>query len=329
MSDQRQSVTYLAAGYNPLSCRRLGRTSLTVTPLCIGGGPLGSMPENFGYTVDEWRAVDTVRHVFDGPINFLDTSNGYSGGESERRIGLVVAERGALPPGFVLATKVDRDPVTGDFSAEQVRRSAEQSLARLHLDRFQLIYIHDPEHVGFEAAMAPGGAVEGTIALKESGLAEYIGVAGGPVGMLTKFVRTGLFDALITHNRLTLVDRSADELVDEAVVAGVAVVNAAPYGGGILAKGPGYTDRYAYRRASPTVLQRIREMERICDQFDTTLRSAALHVSLRDPRVASTIVGTATRGHVDELVAMATDPPPEGLWAELAPLVAPHDEWLR
>ena len=64
------------------------------------------MPQVFGEEVDFGRAVETVRHVFDSPINFLDTSNGYSHGESERRIGAAIAERGRLPPGFVLGTKV-------------------------------------------------------------------------------------------------------------------------------------------------------------------------------------------------------------------------------
>jgi len=104
--------------------------------------------------------VATVRRAFAGPINFLDTSNGYSGGESERRIGAALAEAGGLPDGFVLATKVDRDGATGDFSGDQVRRSARESLERLGLDRIQLLYLHDPEHITYEEAMAPGGPVD-------------------------------------------------------------------------------------------------------------------------------------------------------------------------
>src|SRR5580658_2834039 len=122
--------------------RPLGSTSLMVTPLCIGGSAIGSMPQVFGEEVDFERAVETVRHVFDSPINFLDTSNGYSHGESERRIGAAIAERGAVPPGFVIATKVDPDPLTGDYSGDRVRRSAEESLQRLGVDQFQLLYLH-------------------------------------------------------------------------------------------------------------------------------------------------------------------------------------------
>src|SRR3954464_3403942 len=109
--------------------RPLGQTGLVVTSLCIGAGPLGdrNMAAIHGYSVPEERALATVRAVFDGPINFMDTAAFYGEGESERRIGLVVRERGGLPAGFVLATKADRDLASSDFSGDQVRRSVERS----------------------------------------------------------------------------------------------------------------------------------------------------------------------------------------------------------
>ena len=84
-----------------------------------------------------------------------------------------------MPRGFVLATKVDPDPLTGDFSGERVRRSAEESLDRLGLERFQLLHLHDPERLGFEKSVAPGGPVEALVKLKETGVAAHIGVTGG------------------------------------------------------------------------------------------------------------------------------------------------------
>src|SRR5579859_6266519 len=98
---------------NPLERRPLGATGLLVSPLCLGCGPLGDMPENYAYGVGEEQALATIRACLDSPINFLDTAASY--GKAERRIGMVLAERGGLPPGFVLATKADRDFQTGDF----------------------------------------------------------------------------------------------------------------------------------------------------------------------------------------------------------------------
>ncbi|MFF4129836.1 hypothetical protein ACFYYP_40550 [Microbispora rosea] len=55
------------------------------------------MPGVFRYEVGEQRARATVEAVFDGPFNFLDTSNNYGGGSAERRIGAVVRRRGGVP----------------------------------------------------------------------------------------------------------------------------------------------------------------------------------------------------------------------------------------
>jgi D-threo-aldose 1-dehydrogenase len=312
----------------PLPRRPLGHTSLEVTPVCIGGAPLGSMPENFGYEVSVAQAVATVRHVLTSPVNFLDTSNDYGAGRSEERIGQALAAAGGGPDGFVLATKVDPDPATGRFDAARARESARESLDRLGVERFQLLYLHDPEVISFDEAMGPGGVVEGLVALRDEGIAEHIGVAGGPVGLLQRFIRTGLFEVLITHNRFTLVDRSAAELIDEAAAAGIGVVNGAPYGGGILARGPGHTSMYGYRQASAEALRRIGRMQELCEQAGIPLRAAALHASLRNPAITSTIVGTATIPHVQELVELVNTEIPAELWAELDQLAAPRDEWL-
>jgi D-threo-aldose 1-dehydrogenase len=307
-----------------LPLRSLGRTSLMVTSVCVGGSPLGSLPQVFGEEVDYERGLQTVRHVFDSQVNFLDTSNGYSNGDSERRIGAVIAERGGLPPSFVLATKVDPDPRTGDYSGDRARRSAEESLQRLGVSQFQLLYLHDPEVIRFEEAMAPGGPVEALVELRRSGAAQYIGVAGGPVDLMTRFVRTGVFDVLLTHNRFTLVDRTADQLITEAAEAGLGVVNAAVYGGGILAKGTGHSDKYAYSQASPELLNLVREIERLCERYGVPLRAVALRMSTRDPRVGSTVVGTASPAHVDELVDLISREIPDGLWEELSALGTPE-----
>ncbi len=88
----------------PSSRRPLGRTGLSVSPICIGCAPLGNMPETFEYSVPEQRASETLRALFESPLNFLDTAASYGDGESERRIGRLLAQMGGLPDGYVLAT---------------------------------------------------------------------------------------------------------------------------------------------------------------------------------------------------------------------------------
>jgi D-threo-aldose 1-dehydrogenase len=308
--------------------RPFGRTGLTVSAVCAGGGPLGSMPQNFGYDVPAERGIATVIRVLRSPIRFLDTSNSYSGGESERRIGAAVAAAGGLPEDFVLATKVDRGR-DGDFSGARVRRSIEESLTRLDMPQVPLLYLHDPEHISFEAAMAPGGPVEELQRIRDEGLARYLGVAGGPVGLMRQFVDTGIFDAVLTHNRYTLVDRSAEPLIEGASAAGVAVVNAAIYGGGILAKGVAGSDRYAYAAAPQAVLRAVAAIEKACTAYGVPLPAAALRFSMRDPRITSTIIGISRPERVDECLSHVTWKIPDEFWAEVDRHVPEPRYWLN
>jgi D-threo-aldose 1-dehydrogenase len=313
---------------DPLALRPLGRTGLQVTGLCVGGSPLGNMSALYGYEVSTKRALSTLRRVLAGPINFLDTSNNYGDGASERRIGAALREAGGLPDGFVLATKVDRDE-TGDFSGARVRRSLQESLERLGLAHVALVYLHDPEHISFEEGMASGGPVEALVELQREGLIDHLGVAGGPIDLMRRYIRTDAFEVVITHNRFTLVDRSAEPLLEEARALDVAVVNAAPFGGGVLAKGPAAVRDYASGRAHPEVMRRIEEMDAACRRHEVPLAAAALQFSLRDPRVASTIVGISAPERVEETVALARWPIPAALWDELELLVAPRELWLQ
>lgn len=294
----------------------------------MGGSPLGSVPEIFGYDVPVDRAVATVRRALEGPFNFLDTAAIYAQGESERRVGLALREAGGLPDGYVLATKADRAPDTGDFSGAQMRRSVEGSLARLGLDRIQLLYLHDPENISFEVGTAPGGPVDVLVEMQHQGIIGSLGVAGGPVKLMSQYIRTGVFDVLITHSRWSLVDRSADELLDEAEDLGVAVVNGAPFGGGILARGPASTRLYGYRPASEETLRRVAAMEDACRRAGVPLAAAALQFSTRDPRIVSTIVGVSRPERIDETVQLAAIPIAAELWDELAALTAAEEEWL-
>jgi D-threo-aldose 1-dehydrogenase len=305
--------------HTTMTSRPLGSTSLQVTPLCVGTSALGSMPQLYGYEVAAERALATLRAVFAGPVRFLDTSNGYARGDSERLIGTVLAELGGVPAGFLIATKVDPD-ASGDFSGERVRRSVAESQQRLGLDHLPMVYLHDPERIPFESAVGPGGAVPALLALQQEGTIGHLGVAGGPVDLLGRYVDTGAFEVVLTHNRYTLVDQSAAPLLDKCRAAGVAVVNGAPFGGGILAKGPGEQTRYAYHAAPPAVLATVDSISRTCQRYGVPLAAAALQWSLRDDRITSTVVGITRPERVQETVALAEWPIPADLWTDLAHL---------
>lgn len=306
-----------------LSRRLLGKTGLEVSSIGIGCAPLGDMPDTFDFSVPEQRARETLGAVFESPINFLDTAAAYGDGESERRIGMVLKEMGGLPEGCVVATKADRDLSTGDFSGDQMRRSVYRSLELLGLDRLQLVHLHDPEYLQepgrepFEYMMAAGGPVEVLRGLKEEGIIGHLGISGGPIDLLTRFVGTGLFETVMTHNRYTLIDTSAEPLLELARDLGVAVFNAAPYGSGILAKGPDAYARYEYREASEEILAKARKAQSACREFGVPLPAAALQFSLKDERIASTVVGMSRPGRVEQTLELARHPVPDELWEDL------------
>ncbi len=303
---------------NPLlSNRPLGNTGLYVSPICVGAAPLGDMPETFTYSVSEEIALATIRSAFASSINFLDTAAAYGDGESERRIGMAIKENGGLPAGFVLATKADRCLKTGDFSGEQIKRSIEGSLHRLGLDHLQYVYIHDPEHTTFENVMGPGGPLEVLKHFKDQGVIEHIGMSGGPIPMLIQYIETGEFSAVETHNRYTLLNRSAEPLLDVANRLGVAVMNAAPYNSGMLAKGPDAYARYAYGEAPPLIIERAKKYATLCQEYDVPLAAAALQFSMRDPRVTSTVVGMTKPERVEQTIELSNHPIPPELWSAL------------
>lgn len=300
---------------------RLGRTDLRVSRICFGTSGLASMPKTYGYEVSPERAHDTIRAIFDGPANFIDTSRLYGFGRSEERIGEVIRERGGLPEGFVLSTKLDRDPETNRFDAAQARRSIEQSLEALGLDRIQLLHLHDPEHArSLNEIGGPDGALSELFRIKEEGLAEAVGLAAGVTDVMLPLLRDWDFDALITHNRFTLVNRNAAGMIDFAASKGIAVLNAAPYAGGVFAKGSEAFPRYVYQEVSSERLDPVRQVEAVCARYGVPPGAVALQFSLRDPRITATVCGVSRPERVRQTLEWANWSIPESLWEELAAL---------
>jgi D-threo-aldose 1-dehydrogenase len=306
--------------------RRLGATSLSVSRVGVGGAPLGNLRSQYGETLADEEAHALVRAVFASELNFLDTSASY--GKSEQRIGEVVRERGSVPAGFVLSSKADPDVESGAFDGDAVRRSCERSLSRLGVDRLALYMLHDPERMSFREGMSKRGPVRALVELRDQGLVGCLGVAGGPIALLRRYIRTGEFAVVLTHNRFTLVDRSAEPLLTEAEGLNVGVLNAAPFGGGVLAQGTQRFPHYAYRTSNPATMNSVRQMELLADRHRIPLKAIALQFSLRDERVASTLVGLRSPMELREITDLARLPVAPEVWMEIESLVPPRSDWL-
>jgi D-threo-aldose 1-dehydrogenase len=305
--------------------RQIGRTPLFTSTIIAGASPLSSMPALYGYDVSESTAVEFVLSLLRSPIRAVDTSNNYGGGSSERRIGQALALAGGVPDDFLVITKVDS--AGGDFSGARVRESFRESTKRLGVERVPLLFLHDPDPFDFGYMSSAGGAIDALVQLRDEGLAGAIGVATGDTRLLHRYLDLGVFDAILCHNRFTLVDRSADELFTRSVELGVGVLNAAIYGGGILAR-PGESTRYSYQPASRELLEAVAAMNAVCERHGIDLATAALQFSLRDPRIDATVVGMSSERRISSLIASAGMHVPDAVWDELERLVPPASTWL-
>lgn len=301
--------------------RAIGDTGLAVTPIAFGTSALGNMPDTYGYEVDEARARATLDAIFAGPANVIDTSRNYGLGESEARIGAVIAQRGALPRGFVLSTKIDRDMETNRLDAARARRSVEESLTALNVDHVDILFLHDPEHCAdLEEIVRPGGALTELFKLKDEKVATAVGLAMGKLSVMEPIVADWPFDAIINHNRYTLLNREADRLFNHCAKRSIAVFNAAPYASGVLAKGADAMPLITYMPADDEALAPVRALEAVCARYGVPLGAAALQFSMRDPRITSTIVGVTKPERVAQTFEWAEFPIPEPCWTEIMAL---------
>ena len=309
------TVTQPRTGRRPptLPLRRLGSTSLMVTRRMRRRRPHWQRAPGLRRGGRLRAGRRTARHVFDSPINFLDTANGYSNGESERRIGAAIAERGGLPAGFVLATKVDPDPVTGDFSGERARQSAEESLGGSGSTASSCSTCTTPRRSLSRRPWPPAGRSK----------------PGRPAGH-----RSGP-----AHRRGRRPRRADAAVREHGCVRGAAHAQPLhprrPFGRALIDRGlggrHGRGQRRRLRRRDPGQGHGPHQLLRLQRGQARGHRAGTGHGEgvpglwrraagggaqrlVRDPRISSTVVGTATPAHVDELVGLASQEIPRPWW---------------
>ena len=296
-------------------------TGLEITELSFGTSSLGSMPDTYGYEVSEDRAQKTLNRFFQGPVNMLDTSRNYAMGESEKRIGKAIKENGGWPNGFLLSTKLDRNMDTLVLDKNRVRESLEESLKTLNVDSVDILFLHDPEYAkDITDITKKDGAMDELFKIKNEGLAKAAGVAMGKVDIMFPLLKDWDFDVIINHNRYTLINREANEMYDYASSKNIAIFNAAPYAGGVLAKGPDNFKKITYQDATEEKLAPAREFEKVCKKHNVELGAAALQFSLRDNRITSTICGVTSVESIEKNLAWANAEISGEFWDEVLKL---------
>ncbi|MFC8224891.1 aldo/keto reductase [Streptomyces sp. NPDC057287] len=312
---------------------RLGRSAVEITELSFGAAAIG----NLFTEVAPDRAAAAVDAAWDEGVRYFDTAPHYGLGLSERRLGEALRDR--QRDTYAVSTKAGRllDPLTPgetaahqglsdgfavphthrrrwDFSADGIRRSIEDSLGRLGLDRIDLVYLHDPDDHG-EAAFREG--YPELEKLRAEGMVGAIGAGMNQTAMLTRFLRETDVDAVLCAGRFTLLDHSALEtLLPEAAARGRGVVVGGVFNSGLLADPrPGAT--YDYAAAPAPLLDRALRIRAVAGRHGVPLRAAALHYPLRHPAVAGVLVGTRSPDEVRDAAAQLRTPVPDALWDDL------------
>ena len=313
-----------------METNRLQRSKVEVTELGLGGGPLGGLFQ----PVDDDAAAGTLAAAWDCGIRYFDTAPHYGIGHSERRFGEFLRQQPRHA--FTLSTKVGRllveqdaagrtdeafqVPATHrrvwDFSRDGVRRSLEESLVRMGLDRVDVLYLHDAgEH--FEAALRDG--YPALAELRAEGVVGAIGAGMEDAALLTTLIQETDVEVLMLPGRYTLLDQSAlDQLLPACQDRGVSVIAAAVFHSGVLAQlRPARGAMFGYREASPAVLERANRIAEVCAVHGVTLPQAAMAFPLTHPAVAGVVLGMRSADEVRQNAAYFAAGIPAQLWSDL------------
>lgn len=321
--------------------RELGRTGLQIGTLGFGSAGIG----NLYRVVDDADAAAAVREAFAAGVRYFDTAPFYGFGLSELRLGEALRAEGAP---VVISTKVGRrlvptgpqDPRVGregyfsprpfapvfDYGYDAVLRSHEESLQRLGVPRVDILLCHDlgrlthgPRHQERLREFLDGG-YRAMRELRDAGVVRAIGLGVNECGICVELLRRCELDCILLAGRYTLLEQPAlAELLPLCAARGVSILCGGPFNSGILVLGSRAGDRahYDYAAPPPAVLDRVRRLEQVCEQFAVPLPAAALQFPLGHPAVASVVAGCASGAESRQCAALFGHPIPGEFWQTL------------
>ncbi|WP_022893517.1 aldo/keto reductase [Agromyces subbeticus] len=309
-------------------------TAERLGPLGYGAASVGNLYRE----VSDAQSHAALASAWDGGIRYFDTAPHYGLGLSEERLGAFLADKPREE--FVISTKVGRlldpnpdfaggDDLAFDFAVPDrtvrrfdpseagIRRSIEDSLERLRLDRIDIAYLHDPDAYDLDRGIDEG--LPALAKLRDEGIVGAIGIGTNDADAAARAVHEGELDLVMIAGRYTLLEQPAlAELLPLCEARGVGVVAAAVFNSGLLATDqPAANGRYNYGAVPPEVLARATRLADVCRAEGVDLPVAALQYPLRHPAVRSVVVGSARPADIAENVARIHASLPDGLWSRL------------
>jgi len=301
----------------PLPKRQLPGTDIALTELGFGAASLG----NLFTETSEADASAAVAEAWKRGIRYFDTAPHYGLGLSERRLGRALAEHPRSE--YVISTKVGRllgenpsptarDPegfaVPGDlrrrwdFSRDGVLRSVEASLERTGLDRFDILYLHDPDLSGIPGAAESGAAA--LIELREQGITTAVGIGSNSATAVAELFRRADIDVAMLAGRCTLLDHDrAADVLDAADGRGLIAVGV--FNSGLLATNrPTKGAKFDYANASTDLIESANRLADALEAHGATLPQAAIAYPLLEPQVVNVTLGMRNAAQVDRNVTL-------------------------
>jgi aryl-alcohol dehydrogenase-like predicted oxidoreductase len=286
----------------------LGRTGLVVSELCLGAMTFGNRPSGFfQHDLDQAGSTALVRQALDAGVNFIDTANVYSAGQSEEFLGQALRDLGVSRDQVVIATKgmgpMGEGPNDGGYGRQHLLAQVDASLARLGLDHVDLYQIHGWDPV------AP--MEEGLRALEDivrSGRARYVGVSNWAAWQIARALgiaeRRG-WDRFVSNQAFYAVSgRDLErELVPMMRSEGLGLMVWSPLVGGLLSgkydfaadgsvNGEGRRAKLDFPRADKQLAANaVAAMRPMAEARGLGVASIALAWLLHQPVVSSVIVG--------------------------------------
>lgn len=310
------------------SSRELGSTGFRVGPLGIGNGSLGITVDAQSEGEKDGIAIEALRTAVRAGITYVDTCPQYRDGASDRRVGAALGD--GWRQRVVLGAKVGTHPARpNDFSYEGTRWTVERDLESLATDHLDVVLFHDPHEM--KEIMRPGGGLDALEQLKVDGVVGAIGLAVQNHGFQRVAIESGRFDVLLMPYDYNLIRTTASSNLDLAAAAGLGCIVASPFQQGLLA-GDHPDEANRVRKVTASWLAREGDLARArmlwawALEREIDIRALAVQFCMREPRIATTLVGPRSAVEISEVIQSATAPIAEEHWKaldELLPTLPP------
>ncbi|MBI1389777.1 MAG: aldo/keto reductase [bacterium] len=292
--------------------RTLGKTGLSVSVISYGASPLGGVFHN----VRETQGVETVHTALEMGMNYIDCSPYYGLTKAESVLGMAL--KGVERNRYILATKVGRyGDDEFDFSAERVTRSIDESLERLGVDHIDVIQCHDIEFGSIRQVIDE--TIPALRWAREQGKVRFIGVTGLPLTIFRKVLDEIEIDTVLSYCHYCLNDVTLDSLSPYLNEKRVGVINASALSMGLLTNS-GPPD---WHPAPALIRDHCAKAAAHCRERGADIAKLALQFALANPRIHTTLVGTARPENIRKNIEWMNEPIDETLLAEVRDILKP------